>query len=300
MQLHQLIGNSQHQLEASGLAFGHGTTNARDEAIWLVLWSLGLPLDTDLDQPAIASRELSEEQTSKAQALIDQRIATRQPAAYLTKQAWLQGVAFYVDERAIVPRSLIAESLAYGHIDDWLQHTADHPMRVLDLCTGNASLAVLAAMAYPNALIDAADLSADALEVAAINVAQHNMQGRISLIASDGLANVQASYDLVLCNPPYVNQDSMNALPAEYLAEPTLALAGGADGMDFIRPMMAAVASKLNDGGVLVLEIGFERDYFERAFPTLNPIWLPTSAGDDHVLLLTKNTLTDLEPTQTT
>ena len=297
MQLHQLIGDSQSLLEAAKLSFGHGTTNARDEAIWLVLWCLGMALDTDIDDTANANRTCTPEEVAKVQALITQRIATRKPAAYLTQQAWLQGVPFFVDERVIVPRSLIAESLAYGHIDDWLGGNTHH---VLDLCTGNASLAVLAAMAYPTALVDAADLSQAALEVAAINVAQHNLATRIRLLQSDGLAQVHQRYDLVLCNPPYVNQTSMNELPPEYLAEPNMALAGGTDGMDFIRPMMADLPRVLTDDGVLVLEIGFERDHFERAFPALNPIWLPTSAGDDHVLLLTKNMLKQLEPTQTT
>ena len=297
MQLHQLIGDSQFLLEAAKLSFGHGTTNARDEAIWLVLWCLGMALDTDIDDTANANRTCTPQEVAKVQALMAQRIATRKPAAYLTQQAWLQGVPFFVDERVIVPRSLIAESLAYGHIDDWLGGNTHH---VLDLCTGNASLAVLAAMAYPTALVDAADLSQAALEVAAINVAQHNLATRIRLLQSDGLAQVHQRYDLVLCNPPYVNQTSMNELPPEYLAEPNMALAGGTDGMDFIRPMMADLPRVLTDDGVLVLEIGFERDHFERAFPALNPIWLPTSAGDDHVLLLTKNMLKQLEPTQTT
>ena len=297
MQLHQLIGDSQSLLEAAKLSFGHGTTNARDEAIWLVLWCLGMALDTDIDDTANANRTCTPQEVAKVQALMAQRIATRKPAAYLTQQAWLQGVPFFVDERVIVPRSLIAESLAYGHIDDWLGGNTHH---VLDLCTGNASLAVLAAMAYPTALVDAADLSQAALEVAAINVAQHNLATRIRLLQSDGLAQVHQRYDLVLCNPPYVNQTSMNELPPEYLAEPNMALAGGTDGMDFIRPMMADLPRVLSDDGVLVLEIGFERDHFERAFPALNPIWLPTSAGDDHVLLLTKNMLKQLEPTQTT
>ncbi|MDP4608475.1 MAG: 50S ribosomal protein L3 N(5)-glutamine methyltransferase [Burkholderiaceae bacterium] len=297
MQLHEIIGNSQAALEAANLSYGHGTNNARDEAIWLVLWSLELPLDTDIDEPECANRSITPSAQTAIETLIAQRISTRKPAAYLTRQAWLQGVPFYVDERAIVPRSLIAEALAYGHIDDWLPQPT---RRVLDLCTGNASLAVLSAMAYPDAAIDAADLSQPALEVAAINVAQHDMGQRIRLLTSDGLANVHGPYDLVLCNPPYVNQASMEALPAEYLAEPALALAGGTDGMDFIRPLMAQLPDVLSAHGVLVLEIGNERDYFERAFPDLNPIWLPTSAGDDHVLLLTKDMLATSEPTTNT
>jgi ribosomal protein L3 glutamine methyltransferase len=302
MQLHQLIDNSQAAFEAASLVYGHGTTNARDEAIWLVLWRLDLPLDIDINEPQYAERELTADEVLSVGTLIEERITTRRPAAYLTQQAWLQGVSFYIDERAIVPRSFIAEALAYGHIDDWLPAL---PKRVLDLCTGNASLAILSALAYPDAHVDAADIDALALEVAAINVTQHALTARISLHTSDGLAHVPGGYDLVVCNPPYVNQTSMQALPAEYLAEPTLALAGGLDGMDFIRPMMAAMPAVLNDGGALVLEIGFEREHFERAFPNLNPIWLPTSAGDDLVLLLTKDMFNThppvlQEPTTTT
>jgi ribosomal protein L3 glutamine methyltransferase len=223
------------------------------------------------------------------QALVAERIATRKPAAYLTGEAWLQGVPFSVDERAIVPRSLIAEVLAEGLIDAWLGH---EPAEVLDLCTGNGSLAVLAAMAWPEARVDASDLSADALAVAARNVERHGVADRITLVHGDGLAAVRGRlYDLILCNPPYVNAQSMACLPAEYRAEPALALAGGDDGMDFIRPLLAGAAAALKPGGALVLEIGHERAHFEKAFPRLEPVWLPCSAGDDQVLLLTREQL---------
>jgi ribosomal protein L3 glutamine methyltransferase len=199
-------------------------------------------------------------------------------------------VPFYVDERAIVPRSLIAEPLADGTLDAWL---SDQTRRVLDLCTGNGSLAVLAALAWPDVEVDAADLSADALAVARINVERHGLQQRIGLHQGDGLGAVagQAPYDLILCNPPYVNADSMAALPAEYRAEPALALAGGADGMDFVRGLLRDAPACLSEHGVLVLEIGHERPHFERAFPRLEAVWLPTSAGDDQVLLLTREAL---------
>ena len=288
MTLSQLLDDSAASLRAAGVAFGHGTTNARDEAAWLVLWALGLPLDTDLDDVSVQDRPLALDDVSRAATILRARIDTRQPAAYLTQEAWLQGVPFYIDERAIVPRSLIAEVLAEGSIDPWL---SDQSHRVLDLCTGNGSLAVLAALAWPDVLVDAADLSDDALAVARINVDRHGLAERITLIHSDGLAQCPGPYDLILCNPPYVNAGSMAALPPEFRAEPTLALAGGADGMDFIRPLLAAAPQHLTPQGVLVLEIGHERAHFEAAFPHLAPLWLDTSAGDDQVLLLTRSDL---------
>jgi len=216
---------------------------------------------------------------------------TRKPAAYLTHEAWLQGVPFYVDERAIVPRSFIAELLADGSIDPWLD---EHTKKVLDLCTGNGSLAVLAALAYPDVTVDGADLSLDALAVARMNVEKHGLEDRITLLQSDGLANVRGPYDLILCNPPYVNAQSMAALPAEYRAEPELALAGGTDGMDFIRDLLRKAPAHMSEHAVLVLEIGNERENFEAAFPTLEVVWLETSAGDDQVLLATRDALLTL------
>jgi ribosomal protein L3 glutamine methyltransferase len=276
------------QLEAAGVSFGHGTTNAFDEAVWLVLWHLGLPLD-ELDQHA--DRELRPEEQLAARELLHKRIATRKPAAYLTREAWLQGVPFYVDERAIVPRSFIAELIADGTIDAWL---SDRTRKVLDLCTGNGSLAVLAAMAYPDVEVDAADISAEALEVARINVDRHGLQSRVRLVQSDGLAALPGPYDLVLCNPPYVNAQSMAQLPAEYRAEPELALAGGADGMDFVRSLLRDAPSRMSPEAVLVLEIGNERDHFESAFARADAVWLETSAGAEQVLLLTREAIVAL------
>jgi ribosomal protein L3 glutamine methyltransferase len=281
----ELIEAGERQLAAAGVAFGHGTGNAFDEAAWLVLWRLGLPLD-GLDEAA--ERPVSPADAARVAELLAARIATRKPAAYLTREAWLQGVPFYVDERAIVPRSFIAELLADGTIDPWL---GEHTQRVLDLCTGNGSLAVLAALSYPDIRVDAADLSTEALEVAAINLARHQLDDRITLVESDGLAALRGPYDLILCNPPYVNAQSMAALPAEYRAEPELALAGGADGMDFVRRLFADAPSRMSEHAVLVLEIGNEREHFEAAFPTLEVVWLATSAGDDQVLLVTRDSL---------
>jgi ribosomal protein L3 glutamine methyltransferase len=285
MKLIDLIQAQAARLDAAGVSFGHGTANAFDEAVWLALWQLKLPLD-DLD--GVAQRELGADDVHAVETLVAQRIGTRKPAAYLTREAWLQGVPFYVDERAIVPRSLIAEPLAEGTLDLWL---TGQTRRVLDLCTGNGSLAVLAALAWPEVQVDAADLSPEALEVARVNVERHGLQQRISLHRGDGLSAVAGPYDLILCNPPYVNEASMDALPPEYKAEPALALAGGADGMDFVRRLLREAPAKMNEGAVLVLEIGHERGHFERAFPRLQAVWLSTSAGDDQVLLLTREQL---------
>ena len=285
MNLRALIDDAARRLEASGVAFGHGTTNAFDEAVWLVLWRLGLPLD-DLD--AVAELDIDVERQAEVEALIDQRIETRKPAAYLTGEAWLQGVPFTVDERTIVPRSLIAEPLADGTLDAWL---SPDTTRVLDLCTGNGSLAILAALAWPDVKIDATDVSRDALAVAELNLQRHHLEDRITLRQGDGLAAARGAYDLILCNPPYVNQASMTVLPPEFRAEPSLALAGGTDGMDFVRKLLQGVARHMTPQAVLVLEIGHERAHFEAAFPRLETVWLPTSAGDDQVLLMTRSAL---------
>ena len=285
MKLIDCITSQAARLDQAGLFFGHGTTNAFDEAAWLVLWRVGLPLDALDDN---TDRELGDAELAAVTALVDERIATRKPAAYLTGEAWLQGVPFTVDERAIVPRSFIAELIADASIDLWLNPAS---RRVLDLCTGNGSLAVLAAMAWPDVEVDALDIDTDALAVAKLNIERHNLALRVRLLQGDGLAGCNPPYDLILCNPPYVNSTSMAALPAEYRAEPELALAGGTDGMDFIRELLRAAPAALTDDGVLVLEIGNEREHFEAAFPTLEVVWLETSAGDDQVLLVTKEAL---------
>ncbi len=284
----ELIDHWAAQLTQAGVSFGHGTATAFDEAAWLVLWQLKIPLE---NLGLVENHPVASVDRALVATLLEARIASRKPAAYLTQEAWLQGVAFYVDERAIVPRSLIAELIADAGIDYWL---GEHTRRVLDLCTGNGSLAVLAAMAWPEVQVDAADLSADALAVARINVDKHGLQSRIKLMESDGLQATPGPYDLMLCNPPYVNAASMAALPAEYLAEPVIALAGGADGMDFVRMLLKNAPAHLAERGVLVLEIGNERAHFEAAFPRLEAVWLDTSAGEDQVLLLTRAALLSL------
>ena len=289
MTLIDLITAQSARLKQAGVSFGHGTTNAFDEAAWLVLWALGMPMDA---LEAKAKQELPADQQAKAEALVTQRIDTRQPAAYLTREAWLQNVPFYVDERTIVPRSFIAELLADGEgtgtLDAWLSDTTH---QVLDLCTGNGSLAVIAAMAYPEIVVDATDISEEALAIAQINVDKHAMGKRITLLRSDLFKAVRGPYDLILCNPPYVNTQSMQALPAEYRAEPALALAGGDDGMDLVRTILREAPKHMTVDAVLVLEIGNERAHFEHAFRRLEVAWLETSAGEDQVLAVTREAL---------
>ena len=281
----ELIQHCSIALTQAGVAYGQGTLNAEDEAAWLVLWALNLPLDTDT---ASLATPVSNTDTDTVLALLRQRIESRQPLAYLTGEAWLQGVSFHVDERCLIPRSLIAEVIAHGSMDPWL-----HPdsQRALDMCTGGGSLAVLLALSYPTLHVDALDISADALAVAQINIEQHGLQDRITAKLSDGLTQATGEYDLIVCNPPYVNAQSMSRLPEEFLHEPALALAGGNDGMDFIRGLLKTAPQYMTNDGVLVLEIGHEIDHFHTAFPTLDVTYLSTSAGDEQVLLITKQAM---------
>jgi ribosomal protein L3 glutamine methyltransferase len=305
MDLKQLIQASAQELDQAKVAFGHGTLTAHDEAAWLVLWQLHLPLDLDLNEDLSKLQEqvsllhsdlnlatLSVEQVRACQELIEKRIQTRKPAAYLTREAWLQGIPFYVDERSIVPRSFIAELIADGAFDSWLSESSHS---FLDLCTGNGSLAVLCAMAYPDIEVTGADISKDALAVAKINVDKHQLSNRIRLVESDGLHGLTQTFDCIVCNPPYVCEASMQGLPAEFKAEPLLALAGGTDGMDFIRQLFIDLPDRMNHKAILILEIGNEREHFEAAFPRLEAVWLETSAGEDQVLLLTKEALLKID-----
>ena len=305
MDLKELIHASANRLDEAKVAFGHGTLNAQDEAAWLVLWQLKLPLDLDFTDDMLRTQEqatalnlnlnvadISAAHIQACQALIEQRIHTRKPAAYLTREAWLQGIPFYVDERSIVPRSFIAELIAEGAFDAWLSETSHS---FLDLCTGNGSLAVLCAMAYPEIEVIGADISKDALAVAKINVDQHQLSHRIQLVKSDGLQGLTQTFDCIICNPPYVCEASMQGLPAEFKAEPLLALAGGTDGMDFIRQLFLDLPDRMNHKAILVLEIGNEREHFEAAFPRLEAVWLETTAGEDQVLLVTKEALLKID-----
>jgi len=275
------------QFKRAGLAFGHGTHNARDEAVYLILHTLKLPLG-ELD--SVLERQLSPRELDAVRAILRRRVRERTPAAYLTHEAWLGEFKFYVDERVIVPRSFIAELLRDG-LAPWVSD-ARRVRSVLDLCSGSGCLAVLAAHAFPNASIDAADLSPAALQVARRNVKSYALAKRVRLVRTDLFDRLTACrYDLILSNPPYVDAAAMRALPREYRREPRLALAGGRDGLVLVRRMLAQAAAHLNPGGLLVVEIGHNRAALEKAFPRLPFVWLETSAGNDFVFLLSREDL---------
>ena len=271
----------------ANLFFGHGTDNAWDEAAYLLLHTLHLPLDR-LD-PFMEARLTATERAAVLDT-IRRRIDERVPASYLTHEAWLGERRFYVDQRVIVPRSHIAELL-----EDQLSPWIEDPWavrRALDLCTGSGCLAILAAIAFPEAQVDAIDLSPDALQVARRNVTDYGLESRVHLIESDAFTAIDSQrYDLIISNPPYVNAESMAELPDEYRREPELALASGEDGLDFTRIILSKAADHLNPGGVLVVEIGHNRDALEDAFPETPFVWLDTTAGDDFVFLLRREDL---------
>ncbi len=270
------------------LFFGHGSDNAFDEAAYLILHTLHLPLDR-LEPFLDAS--LTHGESEEVQAVIERRVRERIPAAYLTHEAWLGEHRFYVDERVIVPRSFIAELLR-EQLSPWVEEP-EEVTRALDLCTGSGCLAILTALAFPNAELDAADVSKDALDVAAKNVADYGLADRIELIESDLFAALRGrTYDVILSNPPYVNAESVAALPPEYQAEPALALGSGEDGLDATRQILAKAKAHLNPGGLLVVEIGHNRDVLEAAYPTLPFTWLDTESGDQFVFLLRREDLT--------
>ncbi len=286
--LRDVLRHAVTRFNTEGLFFGHGSSNAYDEAAYLLLHTLKLPIDK-LD-PFLDARLLPEE-ISALLKVIERRAVDRVPAAYITNEAWLGDFNFYVDERVIVPRSFIAE-LIPEQFQPWVQDpwaVSD----VLELCTGSGCLAILLADAFPNALVDAVDLSKDALEVAQRNVADYQLQDRITLIESDLYAKLPEGkkYDLIVTNPPYVNSASMRQLPPEYRAEPHMALAGGDDGMDLVRTIVEGAKARLNPGGILVVEIGNEFAYAEAAFADYELTWLSTSAGDEQVFLLSADQL---------
>lgn len=268
------------------LFFGHGSDNAHDEAAYLILHTLNLPLDT-LD-PYLNAKLLQTEK-EEVLALIERRVTERLPVAYLTNQAWQGDFDFYVDERVIVPRSFIYELLG-DSLTPWIEYP-ELVNRALDLCTGSACLAIQMAHHYPAAEIDAVDLSLDALEVAAINVEEYGLEDRISLIHTDLFEGLEGTYDLIVSNPPYVDAESVDALPDEYLHEPELALGSGQDGLDATREIILQAAKFLNPKGVLLVEIGHNRDVLEAAYPELPFTWLETSGGDGFVFLLTREQL---------
>lgn len=269
------------------LFFGHGSSNALDEAAYLILHTLALPLDK-LD-PFLDAQLLPEE-VKAVLKVIDQRAIERIPAAYITNEAWLGGYRFYVDQRTIVPRSFIAE-LIPELFSPWVDDP-ESVTQILELCTGSGCLPIMLADAFQNAQVDAVDISADALAVARRNVDDYELQDRIALIESDLYAKVpDKKYDLIITNPPYVNSASMDKLPEEYRREPQIALAGGVDGMDLVRRIVAGAAERLTMQGILMVEVGHERPNVEAAFPELELTWLTTSAGDDMIFLVTADQL---------
>jgi len=285
--LRDLLRHAVTRFNTEQLYFGHGSDNAFDEAAYLLLHTLKLPLDR-LD-PFLDAR-LTEPEINTLVALIERRAKDRVPVAYLTHEALLGDYRFYVDERVIVPRSFIAE-LIPDQFQPWVSNP-DEIKNVLDLCTGSGCLAIMLADVFPNAQIDAVDLSTDALEVAKKNVNDYELLDRVTLYHSDLYHQLpDKKYDLIVTNPPYVNSASMTKLPAEYRAEPQMALAGGEDGMDLVRRIVAGAKDRLTDNGVLIVEIGNEFEFAEAAFANVEMTWLSTSAGDTSVFLLTADQL---------
>ncbi|HLS43087.1 MAG TPA: 50S ribosomal protein L3 N(5)-glutamine methyltransferase [Paenalcaligenes sp.] len=285
--LRDLLRWSLSQFSKHELNFGHGSDNAWDEAVYLLLHSLHLPLDTL--EPFLDAR-LTRTERERCIQVIARRCTERVPAAYLTGEAWLQGFRFKVDQRCIVPRSPIAELLV-KQLEPWVE---DPEMvdSVLDLCTGTGCLAILSALAFENALVDAVDLSNDALSLAQENIDDYQLHDRVTAIESDlydALPDTQ--YQIIISNPPYVNEGSMQELPDEYRHEPVMALAGGDDGMDLVRKILEGAPDFLAPNGILVLEIGNEYHHFVQAFPHLDPVWLSTENAEDQILLLTREQL---------
>ena len=267
--------------------FGHGNTNALDEAVYLVQSALNLPIENIAPYWDAA---LTTHEKQHLERNLRARVQDRKPASYITGESWLQGHSFKVDERVIIPRSFISELLA-DQLTPWI-NAPEQDLRILDMCTGSGCLAILAAYAFENAQVDAVDLSEDALEVAKLNIQENGFSDRVHAIESDLFANLQGQkYDVILSNPPYVNEHSMQSLPPEYLHEPRMALAGGETGMDLIDILLKEAKTHLNDSGILIVELGNEQPYFEQAYPHLNPTWLETSAGDQQVFLLHKDDL---------
>jgi ribosomal protein L3 glutamine methyltransferase len=282
--VNQCIEQIAQKLEAAKLHYGHGAIDAQSEALWIASKQLDLSPAETLDH---LEKTLTNDQVQSAFAIANQRIITRKPLAYLLGEAWLMGVPFFCNEQSIVPRSWIAELIVDGSLEPWLP--ADG--KALDLCTGNGSLAILLALSCPDIHVTACDISMPALSVAARNVDRHKLNSQVELLDGDLWSalpepNENNVFDLIICNPPYVNASSMSILPAEYLAEPALALAGGDDGMDLIRRIIAHAPDYLSERGALLLEIGNEYENFKKAFPQIPVIWMEVSAGDEQVLLI--------------
>jgi ribosomal protein L3 glutamine methyltransferase len=285
--LRQMLQLAEQRFNEAHIAFGHGTANAFDEAAYLMLYALGLPPQ---ELRSHLGRKLSAAERTLALQVIERRVTERVPAAYLTREAWLTGHRFYIDERVIVPRSFIAELLSEG-LEPWLADP-DAVTSILDMCTGSGCLAVLAALGFPEAKVDAVDISADALEVAKRNVTDYRLATRVRIIESDLFAGLDGRrYDLIVANPPYVNARAMQKLPAEYRKEPRLALAAGGDGLSIVNRILRESARHLKPAGILVVEIGRNRRELEKAYPKLEFTWLEVAAGDQFVFLLTAEQL---------
>ena len=272
------------QLDAAGLSYGHGAIDAQSEALWMLATALGFPPEDALEA---LDTPITADVSEKVHAWVNERITSRKPLAYILGEAWLMGIPFYCDERSIVPRSFIAELIVDGHLEEWLPPNA----KVLDLCTGNGSLAILMALSCPDVEVSGADISMQALALAAKNLDRHNLTEQIQIYQGDLLEAVplpsdEDKFDLIICNPPYVNSESMANLPPEYHAEPEISLAGGTDGMDLVRKIINNAKDYLKPEGALVLEIGNEAKNFTAAFPEIPVTWLEVSAGDDQVLLI--------------
>lgn len=288
--IRELLAYGVERFDRAGLSYGHGTANALDEAAWLLLHAAGLPpheLNRYLDDPLPAAKARA------AKSLLDARIRTRKPAAYLIHEAWLGPHRFYVDERVIVPRSYIFELLTGDRpLFSNTEKRGLSPVSVLDLCTGSGCLAILAALGFPEASVDAADLSEEALEVAKRNVADYKLGKRVRLVKSDLFAALKGRrYDLIISNPPYVKAASMKKLPEEYRKEPAMALASGSDGLEHTRTILAEARAHLNPGGRLVVEIGHNRKALEKAYPKMKFEWPKTSGGKGYVFAIDREQL---------
>jgi ribosomal protein L3 glutamine methyltransferase len=275
------------QFAEQKLFFGHGSATAYDEAVYLVLHTLHLPINHL--EPFLDARLTSAERDAVL-GIVERRVRERVPAAYLTHEAWLGDYKFYVDKRVIVPRSFIAELLRED-LAPWVENPRAVG-RVLDLCTGSGCLAILAALSFPHATVDAVDVSHDALEVAKKNVRDYGLENRINLIASDLYESLGAKhYDVIISNPPYVTAESMSKLPEEYRREPEIALASGEDGLDHVRTIVGFATRHLYASGTLIVEVGFNREGVEQAFPKLPLTWAETSVGDEVVFVVDRETL---------
>lgn len=276
------------RFEDSDIFYGHGTDNSYDEAVWLIMGALHLPLDT-LDN--FLDAKLTTGERSKLAGFIEQRITKHTPTAYLLKEAWLQGFKFYVDERVLIPRSFIAELLVNNGLQPWIEYP-ELVNSAADICTGSGCLGILLADAYPDAVVDVIDISPDAIDVCNINIANYGLQDRVTAIQSDMFSALAGNqYDLIISNPPYVDAPSMAELPAEYRNEPQLALGSGSAGLDHTHTILREAANYLTDDGILVVEIGHNRDALLEAYPDLAFTWLEVSSGDEFVFLLTKSQL---------